>query len=291
LSKRILPLIPPGLAVERVVPSPDQITIVTSLRAATAACPGCHQNSARIHAHYQRRLMDLPWQGRPAMLLVRVRRFRCGNPSCPRQTFAEPLGAAAARSARRTARLGSVQCQLGFALGGEAGARLAGRLTMPASPDTLLRLVHRAVVPLPPTPRVLAVDDWAWRRGQNYGSILVDLERNKVVDLLPDRETDTLSAWLRRHGGIEIVARDRAGAYGDAVRQGAPEAMQVADRWHLLRNLGEAVQGGVDRHRGAVRQAARAVSEETAAPVSLAPPQATRGTPEGGSTRSPPAPL
>ena len=113
--------------------------------------------------------MDLPWQGRPAVLLVRLRRFRCGNRSCPRQTFAEPLGAAAARSARRTARLGSVQCQLGFALGGEAGARLAGRLTMPASPDTLLRLVHRAVAPLPPTPRVLAVDDWAWRRGQNYG--------------------------------------------------------------------------------------------------------------------------
>jgi transposase len=276
LSKRILPLIPPGLAVERVVPSPDQITIVTSLRAATAACPGCHQHSARIHAHYQRRLMDLPWQGCPAVLLVRVRRFRRGNPSCPRQTFAEPLGAAAARSARRTARLESVQCQLGFALGGEAGARLAGRLTMPASPDTLLRLVHRAVVPLPPTPRVLAVDDWAWRRGQNYGSILVDLERNKVVDLLPDRETDTLSAWLRRHGGIEIVARDRAGAYADAARQGAPDAMQVADRWHLLRNLGEAVQGGVDRHRGAVRQAARAVSEETAVPAAPVPPQATR---------------
>lgn len=122
---------------------------------------------------------------------------------------------------------------------------------MPVSPDTLLRLVHRAEAPLPSTPRVLAVDDWAWRRGQNYGTILVDLERNRVVELLPDRETGTLSAWLRRHGGIEFVARDRAGAYADAVRQGAPDAMQVADRWHLLRNLGEALQGGVDRHRGA----------------------------------------
>jgi transposase len=276
LSKRILPLIPPGLAVERVVPSADQITIVATLRTATAACPSCHQTSARIHANYQRRLMDLPWQGRPTVLLVRVRRFRCSNPSCPRQTFAEPLGCAAARSARRTARLAGVQCQLGLALGGEAGARLAGRLTMPVSADTLLRLVDRAAAPLPPLPRVLAVDDWAWRRGQNYGTILVDLERNRVVDLLPDRETATLSAWLQRHGGIEIVARDRAGAYADAVRQGAPDAMQVADRWHLLRNLSEALQGAVDRHRGAVRQAARAVSEETTTPAEPVLPPATR---------------
>jgi transposase len=276
LSKRILPLIPPGLVVQQVVPSSNQITIVTKRRVATVSCPGCGQVSERVHGHYQRRLQDLPCQGRPATLLVRVRRFCCGNPACPRRTFAEPLGTAAARSARRTARLGDVQCQLGLGLGGEAGARLAARLAMPASPDTLLRLVHRATAPLSPTPRVLAVDDWAWRRGQNYGTILVDLERNRVVDLLPDREVATLSAWLRRHGGIEIVARDRAGAYADAVRRGAPDATQVADRWHLLRNLGEALQGGVDRHRGAVRQAARAVSEETAAPTEPLPRPATR---------------
>jgi transposase len=276
LSKRILPLIPPGLAVERVVPSPNQITIVTTPRAATAACPGCGQTSARVHARYQRRLQDLPWQGRQAMLLVRVRRFCCGNPICPRKTFAEPLGPAAARSARRTERLGGVQCQLGLALGGEAGARLAGRLAVPVSPDTLLRLVHRAVAPRPPAPRVLAVDDWAWRRGQNYGTILVDLERNRVVDLLPDREVATLSTWLQRHGGIEVVARDRSGAYADAARQGAPDAIQVADRWHLLRNLGEALRGAVDRHRGAVRRAARAVSGQTATPMEPAPRPATR---------------
>jgi transposase len=276
LSKYILPLIPPGLAVERVVPSPDQITIVATPRAATSHCPGCGQTSARVHARYQRRLQDLPLQGRRAMLLVQVRRFCCSNPICPRQTFAEPLGSAAARSARRTERLGGVQRQLGLALGGEAGARLAARLAMPASPDTMLRLVHRAVAPLPPTPRVLAVDDWAWRRGQNYGTILVDLERNAVADLLPDREVATLSAWLRRHSGVAVVARDRAGAYADAARQGAPDAVQVADRWHLLRNLGEALQGGVDRRRGAVRQAARAVSEETGAPAEPVPRPATR---------------
>jgi len=267
LPKRILPLIPAGLSVERVIPASNQVTIVTTPRAATATCPGCRQSSVRVHAHYQRRLMDLPWQGRPAILLVRARRFRCGNPHCQRQTFAEPLDTIAARSARRTARLSGIQCQLGLALGGEAGARLAGRLTMPASADTLLRLVHRATAPPIPASRVLAVDDWAWRRGQRYGTILVDLERHKVVDLLPDREAATLSTWLRHHGAAEIVARDRAGAYADAVRQGAPDAVQVADRWHLLRNLGEALQGAVDRHRTAVRQAARAMSESTAVPA------------------------
>lgn len=276
MSKRILPLLPPGLVVEGVVPSSDRITIVTTPRSVTAACPGCHRIATRVHASYQRRLLDLPCQGRPALLMVRVRRFRCENPGCSRQTFAEPLGSIALRSARRTARLAGVQCQIGLSLGGEAGARLAGRLAMPVSPDTLLRLVHRAEAPLPATPRVLAVDDWAWRRGQNYGTILVDLERSKVVDLLPDRETGTLAAWLRQHGGIEVVARDRAGAYADAIRQGAPDAMQVVDRWHLLRNLGEALQGGVDRHRSAVRQAARTVSEEAVTPAEPPPPRATR---------------
>ena len=157
MSKRILPLIPPGLAVERVVPSPDRITIVTKPRATTANCPSCGQASTRVHAQYQRRLQDLPWQGRPATLLVRARRFLCPNLACPRRTFAEHLGLAAARSARRTERLGEVQRQLGLALGGEAGARLAARLAMPVSPDTLLRLVHRAVVPQPGLP------PWAWR--------------------------------------------------------------------------------------------------------------------------------
>ena len=126
--------------------------------------------------------------------MVRVRRFVCANAACPQRTFAERLGSAAARSSRRTERLAGVQRHLGLALGGEAGARLAARLGMPVSPDTLLRLVHRAVASSLPPPRVLWVDDWAWRRGQNYGTILVDLERNTVIDLLPDREAATLSA-------------------------------------------------------------------------------------------------
>jgi transposase len=185
-----------------------------------------------MHARYERRLQDLPWQGRAVTVVVRARRFRCPAASCPCQTFAEILPGMA-RAARRTERLGEAQCQLGLALGGEAGARLAARLAMPTSPDTVLRLIQRSVLPPPSPPRVLGIDDWCWRRGQRYGTILVDLERNAVVDLLPDRETATVAAWLKRHGGIEAVARDRAGAYAEAVRQGAPEAVQVADRWRV----------------------------------------------------------
>jgi len=195
------------------------------------------------------------------------------TPRCMRRIFTERLPGIVPPPGRRTQRLGDLQRHLGAALGGRAGARLAQRLGMAAGADTLLRLVRRSAPgDHPCAVRVLGVDDRAWRRGQRYGTILCDLERGRVIDLMSDRDAATLTAWLRGHPGVEIVARDRSGAYADGVRQGAPRAIQVADRWHLLRNGSEALLQVLDHHRGAFARVAKALMDETAAAAPLPEP-------------------
>lgn len=275
VSKSLLSLLPSGLVVERVVVAPDRVVVAVRARAATATCPLCQRRSCRVHSRYVRRLGDLPWQGRVSQCDLQVRRFRCCASACPRHIFAERLPAAALPRVRRTARLADAQRRIALSAGGESGARLACALAMPVSGDTMLRLIRAAPLPEVATPRVVGIDDWAWRRGQRYGTLIVDLERNRPLDLLPGRDAPTVEAWLKRHPGIEVVARDRAGAYADGVRCGAPDAVQVADRWHLLRNLGGALARALDRHHRDLRAAAAAVwdtdTAQTAPVASLVP--------------------
>ena len=248
--------VPSGLVVEAIEAEPRRITIMARAVQPDAACPDCGQASRQVHSRYGRQLLDLPANGRAVTVRVRVRRFRCGVATCPRLTFTEPLGDhVAARSARRTSRLQDVVYCLGVALGGRPAVPVAVRLMLPVSKDTLLRAVRRRTVDPDMPVRVIGIDDWAWRRRQRYGTLVCDLERRRIVDLLPDREAGTIKAWLERHPGIAVIARDRCGVYAQAASAAAPDAMQVADRWHLMENASAAFLEAVRQSMRPIRQA------------------------------------
>jgi transposase len=219
----------------------NAITLAARTSSRVARCPVCGARSARVHSHYTRTLADLPWQGVPVTVRLRVRRFFCDQKTCNRVIFAERLPGLAAHYARRTERLDGWFTHVSFALGGEAGSRLLKDLGVMVCADTLLNHIRSTHLQDHETPRVLSVDDFAFRRGTRYGTVLVDLERRTLVDVLPDRSADTFARWLMEHPGMEIVSRDRGGEYAEAARRAAPYAVQVADRFHLLKNLRDVV--------------------------------------------------
>jgi transposase len=249
----------PGLLLEDVLHVDQTLIVVLRTTAPTARCPGCQQPSARIHSHYERRPTDLPWGGTPLRLLLHVRKFVCATATCPRRIFTERLPGVLAPSARTTTRLTTLLRAIAFALGGEAGARLARQVGVHVSPATLINLIRQTPLSIQDPPKILGVDDWAQRKGIRYGTALVDLERHRLIDLLPDRTAETLAQWLAPHDGIAIIARDRREAYATGARQGAPEAIHAAqrapaDRWHLLSNWHEAIERVFNRYRSLIKQ-------------------------------------
>jgi len=243
----LLPKVP-GLRFENATIDAEAVEFTLTSTSLPVTCPVCGEETARFHSHYRRTVADLPWGGRHVRLRLVVRKFRCPYNGCSRRIFAERLPELVEPYGRKTIRLQEILSVVGFALGGEAGARLLARLSMLASPSTLLRYVRQTAVAPQTSPTVVGIDDFALRRAHHYGTIIVDLEEHRPVELLPDRCAPTLAAWLEEHPNLGIISRDRSTEYARGIEQGAPEVEEVLDRWHLLKNLRESLERMLNRN-------------------------------------------
>ena len=255
----------PNVQVEG-VEGAEEITLTLRTTSPTASCPSCGTASSRIQSRYTRTLRDLPSVGHPIRLIMHVRRFFCKKSTCAQKIFVERLPELCHPHAQRTKRLQEALRQLGLTIGGQAGADMGSELGISGSRDTILRLVRQSEQPAQPEPHVIGLDDWAWKRRLRYGTLICDLERGLPIDLLADRTVETVSAWLKKHPSIDTISRDGSSEYASAIKKGAPQAREVSDRWHLVKNLAGCVSvllaQSLAQLRRAEQAAARSEQEE-----------------------------
>jgi transposase len=265
---------------------PDQHSCTLDLQTTptSSLCPQCQQPATRVHSRYTRQFADLPLATVAVHIVLQTRRFFCDHHPCPRRIFTERLPTLVAPGRRRTQRLHEHHTTLGFALGGRPGTRFATHAVCPVSRHQLLRDVRALAVPVQPDPTIIGVDDWAIRKGQTYGTIILDLRSHQPLDLLADRSAATLARWLTDHPSVTHISRDRAQAYIDGCTQGAPDAIQIADRWHLFQNMRDALVAVLEHYDAVIRQP-RPLSESPQSPADPPPAPATAGIPESLSRR------
>lgn len=240
--------LPSGLELTSV--SSQEGTLCVSLLSTQpfSRCPMCGSVATRIHSRYQRKLADLPSGGQPVRFLLSVRKFFCDAPPCRRKIFTERLIPFVAPWARVTARLFQIVQVIGLATGGRLGVRVTDRLGIQTTRQTILRRIMALPTELVGPVVQLGIDDFSFRRGRRFGTILVDLQTRQVIDVLADRKAETAATWMASHPEIKLVSRDRGADYASAAAVGAPQAVQCTDRFHILKNLGEALEGWLARH-------------------------------------------
>ena len=223
-ARPCLLLVPAGLVLKRVEPVPGEVAVIARSPSRTSNCPSCGTASRAAHSRYQQAPSDLPSHGHAVRIRLQVRRFRCGRHGCRQRIFAERLDDSIARPfARRTTRLERIVHHVGLALGGRPGQSLARRLLLPVSRDTLLHVVRHHAELWKAPPRIVGIDDWGWKRGHRYGTIVRDLERRRIIDLLPDRATAPVQSWPAARPSVAVIARDRGGGYGQAASRGVSD--------------------------------------------------------------------
>ncbi|HCI78619.1 MAG TPA: ISL3 family transposase [Ktedonobacter sp.] len=244
----LIPL-PAGLDITSISASSEELHIRITSTSPSSPCPVCSTPSSAVHSYYRRKPLDLSCTGQPIRLLLSVRKFFCHVATCPRKIFTERLPELIQPSSRLTMRLRTLIQAMCAALNGQGGAQLGEQLGVHLSRMTFLRSLHLLPTPAVESVRVVGLDDFAWKRGTRYGTVILNLETHALIDVLPDREAESVKRWLEAHPEVELVSRDRAGAYADGAARGAPQAQQIADKWHLAKNLGDAVEDYVKRKR------------------------------------------